>query len=84
MRRAMAWAEDGEHGVRLAAAKSRLKPDDRITALARQPLQTACQDAPQPLGQERDAEEILRRPIILGRVAGIDREKVGGEFSLLN
>ena len=52
---------DGKHGVRLAAAESRLKPDDRIAALARKPLQTARQDAPQPFGQERDAEEILRR-----------------------
>ena len=74
---------DGKHRVRLAAAERRLKADDRIAALARKPLQTACQDAPQPFSQERDAEEILRRAVILGRVACIDREEVGSEFGLL-
>ena len=74
---------DGKHRMRLAAAERCLQTDDRITALAREALQTARQHAPQPFGQERDAEEILRRAIILGRVACIDREEVGGELGLL-
>ena len=37
----------------------------------------------QPFGQKGDAEEVLGERIVLGRVAGVDREQVGGELRLL-
>src|SRR5579863_1634252 len=73
---------DREHRMGLAAAESGLEPDDRIAALPGQPLETARENTPQPFSEKGNAKEILRRAVILSRMAGIDREEIGGELRL--
>jgi hypothetical protein len=46
-------------------------------------LQAARQYTLQPFGEERDAEEIFRVCVVLRRVPSIDREQIGGKFSLI-
>ena len=69
--------------MRLAAAERGLKADDWVTARAGKTLEACRQNAAQTFRQEGDAEEIFRGRIVFGRMAGIDREKIRCELSLL-
>ena len=69
--------------MRLAAAEGCLQADDGIAAIAVEALQRARQNPLQAFGQKGDAVKVLRRRIILARVTGVDREKIGGELSFL-
>ena len=74
---------DGQHGVRLAAAERGLQLDDRLAALAAQPLGDLREQQPHAFGDEGPLEERGRVLVLGSRLAGADGGDVGRELRLL-
>jgi hypothetical protein len=74
---------DREHRVRLAAAESCLKLDDRLAALADQPLRHLREQEPHTLGYE-GAVKKRNRVLVLGRgLSRMNRRDICRELGLL-
>ncbi len=65
------------------SAEVGLKLHHRISALARDALDTAHEQALQTFGQERAAEELLRLPVLVRTLPQVDLPEIGGELRLL-
>lgn len=74
---------DGEHGMRLAAAESGLKLNDRVAALAVETAGNGCEQQAHSLGDERSFEKRHRVLIFPRGLAGVNRGDVRGELGLL-
>jgi hypothetical protein len=69
--------------MRLAAAKSRLKLDDRLTALTNEPLSNLREQKPHTLSDEGTVKEGNRILVLARSLPCMYRRDIGGELRLL-
>ena len=74
---------DRQHGVRLAAAEGGLQLDDRLAALAVEPLRHLGEQQAHALGDEGALEKCRGVLVFRGRLAGAHGGDVGGKLGLL-
>src|SRR5690606_394548 len=72
-----------QHGVGLSAPEVGLELNDGIASIAVQAAEGRGEEMTESLGDVGPLEELLRLPILGGRLSSMDLAEIGGELSLL-